>query len=394
MSKNGTTIHPYLISTIDCGHPTIIPHFLRHYLALGIQPERFLITLNAANADDPAAHRATDILRRHGIEHCNLYLGKYNVYDEKSQNFAVKRRYTQPDDWIICCDADEFHQYPTGGAGIGSFLAQCEASGYNVIHGDFVDRISPTGDLNPIEPSRSIWEQFPISCHISGRLGGACTAKVVAHKASINTTLGNHYTEPAESDLYRAYPQRLAVYHFKWDASVIGRLHYHASRLREVHPTVESRRFLEHIEKYGKINLNRGGLLQAMEPLALDSSVPSFYILVKPGEPRTVHPRERFQIEIELRNDTAASLGSHDPYPVHLSYHWLCERNSIAVFDGERTTLLPPLGPQQSHPYTVLIEAPAVEGAYDLRLTLVQEGVRWLDESTIVDLIPVDVHAT
>jgi len=74
-------------------------------------------------------------------------------------------------------------------------------------------------------------------------------------------------------------------------------------------------------------------------------------------------------------------------------YHWIGQNGSIAVFDGQRTALAPALAPGARRRYCVRVRPPAAAGRWTLRLTLVQEAVRWFDApptSLWID-VPVDV---
>jgi len=89
---------------------------------------------------------------------------------------------------------------------------------------------------------------------------------------------------------------------------------------------------------------------------------------------------ERFSVDVRLSNQSCYQMSSRAPNPVHVSYHWLDrERSRVEVFDGERTRLRTSLMPGEDQDVQVSVVAPSVAGHYVLRLTLVQEGVAWLD---------------
>jgi hypothetical protein len=88
-----------------------------------------------------------------------------------------------------------------------------------------------------------------------------------------------------------------------------------------------------------------------------------------------------FWIEARVHNGTSRAVGWGMPAPVHLSYHWL-DRHSreTILFEGQRTALFPPVSSGGNTAYQMLIIAPPIAGQFILRVTLVQEGVLWLDE--------------
>jgi hypothetical protein len=85
-------------------------------------------------------------------------------------------------------------------------------------------------------------------------------------------------------------------------------------------------------------------------------------------------------VQCEVTNRTSQRLGSHHPAPIYLSYHWFDADGNVAIFEGLRAPLIPPLAPGSSGIYELKIAAPRDPGEYRLRITLVQEGVRWFDE--------------
>jgi SAM-dependent methyltransferase len=91
-----------------------------------------------------------------------------------------------------------------------------------------------------------------------------------------------------------------------------------------------------------------------------------------------------FAARVRLTNSSPVLVSSRGPNPVHLSYHWLDpETERPVVFDGRRTVIEPALPPQASREYAVFVDTPGMAGKFRLRLTLVQEGVRWFDHPPV-----------
>jgi hypothetical protein len=97
--------------------------------------------------------------------------------------------------------------------------------------------------------------------------------------------------------------------------------------------------------------------------------------------PESVARDRTAAVRVRLENGSSEVVGSFPPFPVQLSYRWLTEEDD-AVTGSEplRTPLTPALGPNESGSYVMTIAAPDAPGRYRLRVTLVQEYVRWLDE--------------
>ncbi|KAM3103177.1 methyltransferase domain-containing protein [Phormidesmis sp. 146-12] len=106
--------------------------------------------------------------------------------------------------------------------------------------------------------------------------------------------------------------------------------------------------------------------------------------------PTELTTNRKFSISVELTNSSDFVLNSYSPNPVHLSYHWMNEQaTQRIVYGGERTKLLPPLtqasgilsfNRQVATTYQMQLQAPTQSGRYVLRLTLVQEAIRWFDD--------------
>jgi hypothetical protein len=115
-----------------------------------------------------------------------------------------------------------------------------------------------------------------------------------------------------------------------------------------------------------------------MEPLADESCCKLLLTVVK--APDSVRAGAEFAVKVELENLGSESLGSFPPSPLHFSYRWLSAvGEQVIIAEGHRTPLRPSLLPGEKAGYFVSTIAPGAPGSYRLRLTLVQELVRWLD---------------
>jgi SAM-dependent methyltransferase len=98
------------------------------------------------------------------------------------------------------------------------------------------------------------------------------------------------------------------------------------------------------------------------------------------SHPVTVRTGSKFTVAIQLRNETLADIRSAEPYPVNLSYHWLRTNGKHAIFDGERTRIVPELRSGTSGIFEMNVAAPDTAGSYILKATLVQEKIGWFDQ--------------
>ncbi|AYN92949.1 MULTISPECIES: sulfotransferase family 2 domain-containing protein [unclassified Pseudomonas] len=114
---------------------------------------------------------------------------------------------------------------------------------------------------------------------------------------------------------------------------------------------------------------------------SLSSADRALFKLKASQYPAQTIPSEAFIVSLDIFNASRFIVASRPPAPVNLSYHWLDAEGSAVVFDGLRTPLPQPLEPQQTITVPVSVQAPERKGTYTLRITLVQEGVAWFDDS-------------
>ncbi len=106
--------------------------------------------------------------------------------------------------------------------------------------------------------------------------------------------------------------------------------------------------------------------------------------------PATVQADTMFEIQVSLINHSPHILHSLGEYPINWSYRWLDVQGQVILSSGHRTRIFPPALPAQlrkvtdlNTPYYVKIISPNQAGQFILQVTLVQEQVRWFDQSPI-----------
>jgi ubiquinone/menaquinone biosynthesis C-methylase UbiE len=105
---------------------------------------------------------------------------------------------------------------------------------------------------------------------------------------------------------------------------------------------------------------------------------------IKDSRALTVGRNQKFYLNLSVSNASSSLLVSAPPNPVFLSYHWMDARLKKAVVrEGLRSGIYPPLDPGARRNIMVEVLAPPEPGPYVLRLTLVQEDVRWFDTKPI-----------
>jgi hypothetical protein len=141
----------------------------------------------------------------------------------------IKSQY--PDDWWVIADDDEFHIYPIP---LPFLIEDCEANGWDIVRGGFVDRIGEGGSFPEIQPYKNIFEQFPLAGFFRYPLSGACPNKICIMKGYIELTNGQHYAKVngevlwgEQSDNKLIAPidtYSVQVHHFKWDSTCVERI--------------------------------------------------------------------------------------------------------------------------------------------------------------------------
>jgi hypothetical protein len=123
----------------------------------------------------------------------------------------------QPDDWFVIADQDEFQLYPLD---LARILAEADRRGFDSINGCLVDRVAEDVSLKPLDPTVSIWSQYPIGALLTYPVCGSNFRKVVAAKGKVQLTNAGHH-EAVAAVPYPAEEMLIEVHHFKWVAGLI-----------------------------------------------------------------------------------------------------------------------------------------------------------------------------
>jgi hypothetical protein len=101
---------------------------------------------------------------------------------------------------------------------------------------------------------------------------------------------------------------------------------------------------------------------------------------------------EQFSLDVAVVNEGPRTLFSAMPYPVYVGYRWLrvADDAEIEALDERRCALPEPIASGATLRFSILLHAPSIAGAYRLRMTLVQEWIRWFDADD--DAMGVDLH--
>lgn len=118
----------------------------------------------------------------------------------------------------------------------------------------------------------------------------------------------------------------------------------------------------------------------AMEPLPMDEADKIKLHVI--DAPNLMEVGKKYTVKISLVNGSNRLLASRHPNPIHLSYHWKdAVTGDIAVFEGLRSLLLPPCPSGRFQEYKLKVDPPKNPGFYFLKITLVQEMVKWYEDA-------------
>ncbi len=96
--------------------------------------------------------------------------------------------------------------------------------------------------------------------------------------------------------------------------------------------------------------------------------------------PVAIRPGGSVVLRCAVHNLGTRTLRSLLPHPVHLAYRWFDRDGGRRVLEGDRVRLEPRLRPGARFTYELPVTAPSQPGDYMLRVSLVQEEVRWFDD--------------
>ena len=86
---------------------------------------------------------------------------------------------------------------------------------------------------------------------------------------------------------------------------------------------------------------------------------------------------------VRFTNNGRFPWSSNTASPVHMSYHWYNLRNECVCWDGVRTSFPVDILPGMTLSLPLCIVTPDIPGEYLLEVCLVQEDIRWIEETKI-----------
>ena len=247
----------YLFSSIY-DDVTILPQFLAHYIALGV--ERVVFNVNTYL--DPS-------LPKRIAAFCEVWPVSIEATFSAPQTWAIQNRlrnsaqtkYMNDTDWALIADLDEFQEYP---ASLRSVIEACEQNAQSCIHGVLLDRVSSSGVLSELNGQIPVAQQYPFGAPVTREILRAPDCKIVAVRGCVRPSGTCVSTARfAEGDSVRVSPINATIHHYKWHLGVLRKLRERAELYERLFVQgnsafrnyEESKRFIDHYNAYGRIAL-------------------------------------------------------------------------------------------------------------------------------------------
>lgn len=242
---------PPVIAVIGPIEPALLTAWSRHYRRIGV--ERFLIAFHFPDRTHPR-HRDTLLATADDLGITPALISTGAWHEHTNTDLRERLRTLAGPGWHLLADSDEFHQFPTS---VDDAISDAETSGYRVVGGLLLDRISRDGILPPITPGLDLDQAFPLGGHLTHRVLRGDPRKIVAVRSDVVVASGNH-----RAPGHRPDPDRLVcVHHFKWRRGVLADLHQRVRRFSsgewiEHTPAVrdEAARLLDHVGRHGRLD--------------------------------------------------------------------------------------------------------------------------------------------
>ncbi len=158
---------------------------------------------------------------------------------------------------------------------------------------------------------------------------------------------------------------------------------------------VESRQFVDRVKNSGNSlseqTATSNGAINGQNDYPVNVSHLVGYQWLLDYLPQQVQISSTFTGNVRLENIGLSAISSHTNPPIFISYHWRDLEGSIVIHEGHRTPIPIELLPGRQLTVPMLITAPSQIGQYLLEITLVHEGIRWIDETAkkiLIEIVP------
>eukprot|EP00963_Diacronema_lutheri_P000027 scaffold1_cov375-Pavlova_lutheri.AAC.27 len=282
----------YLLTTVPAGtrsSSTLLKHFFRHYIDLGIPPSHFLVVVQGLSED--AVNEKVKEVKEYGVVYTRRWIGEFNSNRKRAEYFLLHAdaKVQSHSQWVVQVDSDELLMSSSTLEELVQFLKAYRRKGYQAC---FADRVTRDGSIPLHVPStyREFLDSFPLVCPITRMfLTRKYIRKMVLFPATYRSASHffiNHLcvrslfsTDEEYNHACRGlahhrrarvfkdgcdYPNgKTFVHHFKWQGSLRDDLAERAASFRHANISWyrQSYKFVKLLNKKKKIPLTRCQLL-------------------------------------------------------------------------------------------------------------------------------------
>jgi hypothetical protein len=215
----------YCVTNIANGDLALLPHWLRHYMAMPIDK----IILCVADDQGRSAQGVwADAVQQFRLDSARIKAAggikteeMMGLRQHHLQVRAVQAFGCKADDWLIMADLDEFYEYPES---LAATIARLESTQSPCQYGFFADMISTTGELAAVKQDMPLIEQFPVATKLTEDLLKGGTSKVMVQRACLTVSEGHHQCRPDGHTDWPMIAPFGVVRHYKWKAGLVERL--------------------------------------------------------------------------------------------------------------------------------------------------------------------------
>ena len=252
----------FAITTIYGDGLDLLTHWLEHYSGLGADAILLAVGftheqdfLRGKSYKDNILPTVIEVAKHYPAQVYPFCFDEYHtMYTQHVRERVKEHAGVKKDDWVMHADLDEFYEFPVPLRELTKIME--EANDW-ALHGHILDRVAEDGTLKPVVPHINIGEQFPIGCHLTGRVFGANTRKIMLCRGRVRVNAAHDNTFNARFQRCPIGDQsQYIAHHFRWTDALIPRLRSRLLGNGIGKPyRAEIERFFAYWKKHGKINL-------------------------------------------------------------------------------------------------------------------------------------------
>jgi hypothetical protein len=190
---------------------TILPAFVKYYAGLGAEVVFVTVLELKPNLLEETKSIATGMPIPVHIYPANERWVRTQLESQNKNELRAQIGLRQTD-WYVPADLDEFIDFQLP---LRDTIAQLQKGNYGYAMGTLIDRMSSDGTLTEYDPSKSLWEQYPLKEHITRDIMQSNHRKVVLARGHLAVSSGHHLIV---DESHKKFPQEFMINHFAWRA--------------------------------------------------------------------------------------------------------------------------------------------------------------------------------